>query len=394
MDKMSMQAADRLGNVHEYYFSAKLEEIRRMNAAGADVLNLGIGSPDLPPSPKVKAALSEEASKDDTHAYQSYKGVPELRAAITDYYDRTYKVNLNPETEVLPLLGSKEGVSHISMAFLNPGDEVLIPDPGYPTYAVVTQLAGAKPTVYTLDGENDWGIDWDQLNNMDLSKVKIMWVNYPNMPTGSKGSMELFEEIVAFGRQHNILICHDNPYSRILNDEPLSMLAVLGAKDVVLELNSLSKSHNMAGWRLGWVSGSEEHIDTVLRYKSNIDSGMFLPVQRGGIAALEEGEDWFEQLNSEYRTRKDLVCQMLDDLGCSYSPEQAGLFIWARIGDGQESSEIFCDTILQEAKVFLAPGTIFGKNGEGYVRVSLCNSPKVLIKAGQRISEYARITIG
>ena len=394
MDKMSMQAADRLGNVHEYYFSAKLEEIRRMNAAGADVLNLGIGSPDLPPSPKVKAALSKEASKDDTHAYQSYNGIPELRAAIADYYDRTYKVNLNPETEVLPLLGSKEGVSHISMAFLNPGDEVLIPDPGYPTYAVVTQLAGAKPTVYTLDGENDWGIDWDQLNNMDLSKVKIMWVNYPNMPTGSKGSMELFEEIVAFGRQHNILICHDNPYSRILNDTPMSMLAVAGAKDVVLELNSLSKSHNMAGWRLGWVSGREEHIDTVLRYKSNIDSGMFLPVQRGGIAALEEGEAWFEQLNSEYRTRKDLVCQMLDALGCSYSPDQAGLFVWARIRDGQESSEIFCDAILKEANVFLAPGTIFGKNGEGYVRVSLCNSPKVLIKAGQRISEYARITIG
>ena len=363
-----------------------------MNAAGADVLNLGIGSPDLPPSAKVRRVLATEASRDDTHSYQSYKGIPELRDAIANSYERTYHVKLKADNEVLPLLGSKEGVSHISMAFLDPGDQALIPDPGYPTYATATQLAGARPLMYSLDANNDWGIDWNQLNNMDLSRVKIMWVNYPNMPTGSKGSMELFEEIVAFGREHHILICHDNPYSRILNDTPLSMLAVDGARDVVLELNSLSKSHNMAGWRLGWVSGSEEHIATVLRYKSNIDSGMFLPVQRGGIAALEEGEDWFEQLNSEYRNRKDMVCQMLDELGCTYNLNQAGLFVWAGIGTGEPSVENFCDTILREAKVFLAPGTVFGKNGEGYVRVSLCNPMAVLNEAAQRIGEYAKIS--
>jgi len=387
-----MLPANRLGNLQEYYFSTKLDEIRRMNATGADVLNLGIGSPDLPPSTMVRTVLSTEASRDDTHSYQSYKGVPELRDAIANYYDRIYHVKLDVDGEVLPLLGSKEGVAHISMAFLNPGDKALIPDPGYPTYSAATQLAGASPLMYSLDANNAWGIDWDQLNNMDLNGVKIMWVNYPNMPTGAKGSMQLFEEVVAFGREHQILICHDNPYSRILNDTPLSILAVDGARDVALELNSLSKSHNMAGWRLGWVSGSKEHIATVLRYKSNIDSGMFLPVQRGGIAALREGEDWFEQLNSEYRNRKVMVCQMLDELGCTYNLNQAGLFVWAEVGTGKGSAESFCDTILHEARVFLAPGTVFGKNGEGYVRVSLCNPMTVLSEAAKRIGEYARIS--
>jgi len=396
-----MQAADRLDTIQEYYFSRKLEEIRIMNADGANVLNLGIGSPDLPPSPRVIEALSSSAAKDSAHAYQSYKGIPALREAIAAYSDTIYGVSLNQEDEILPLLGSKEGISHISMAFLNPGDEVLVPNPGYPTYSAATCLAGAKPVFYNLDNRNDWGIDWEQLAQMDLSKIKIMWVNYPNMPTGAKGSLTLFEELVAFGKDKGILICHDNPYSRILNDEPLSMLAVPGAKDVVLELNSLSKSHNMAGWRLGWVSGSSDHIKTVLRYKSNIDSGMFLPVQHGGIAALQEGEDWFEILNAEYSKRRELVWKMLDELGCTYSKDQAGLFVWAKIGGGQldadaspvasAKGEAFCDEVLQESKVFFAPGTVFGSNGEGYIRVSLCSKMDVLEEAAQRIGEMAKV---
>ena len=356
-----------------------------MNAEGAGILNLGIGSPDMPPSPKVIAALSAEAAKESAHAYQSYKGIPELRHAIADYCQRTYAVQLNGDAEVLPLLGSKEGIAHISMAFLNPGDEVLVPDPGYPTYAAATRLAGATPISYDLDEDKDWAVDWERMGKMDLSKVKLMWVNYPNMPTGSRGSLKLFEEIVAFGIEHNILICHDNPYSRILNGDPLSMLGVEKSKDIVLELNSLSKSHNMAGWRLGWVSGSAAHIKTVLRYKSNIDSGMFLPVQRGGIAALQEGADWFEALNAEYAKRKQVVLGMLDKLGCSLGKDQSGLFVWAKIGDGQSGSEEFCDALLHDAGVFFAPGTIFGKNGEGYLRVSLCSSIEVLEDAAQRV---------
>ena len=390
MEKMAIPAADRLGNIQEYYFSTKLEEIRQMNVGGADVLNLGIGSPDLPPSPRVIAALSSEAAKDSAHAYQSYKGIPELRSSIATYSEKTYGVTLNSETEILPLLGSKEGVSHISMAFLNPGDEVLIPNPGYASYSAATHLAGAKTVSYNLAENDDWALDWAQLNRMDLSRVKMMWVNYPNMPTGSKGSLDLFERVVAFGRQHNILICHDNPYSRILNDEPLSMLAVSGAKDVVLELNSLSKSHNMAGWRLGWVSGAAAHIKSVLRYKSNIDSGMFLPVQMGGIAALKESDDWFNALNSEYENRRVQVWKLLDALNCVYDKQQSGLFVWAKIRNGKYGAEYYCDSILKEAKVFLAPGTIFGSNGEGYVRVSLCSTIDTLTEAARRIDEYVQ----
>jgi len=390
MHKMDIAASDRLANIHEYYFSVKLEEIREMNANGDAVLNLGIGSPDMPPSPAVGAALAKEAEKDSSHAYQSYKGIPELREAIGEYYENSYGVQLNPDDEILPLLGSKEGIAHISMAFLNPGDEVLVPDPGYPTYSAATHLAGAKPVVYSLDENNGWAINWEEIREIDLGKVRMMWVNYPNMPTGALGSEQLFEELVAFGKEQGILICHDNPYSRILNDQPLSALSIDGAKDIVLELNSLSKSHNMAGWRLGWVSGSANHIKTVLRYKSNIDSGMFLPIQRGGIAALQEGEEWFEALNAEYRKRRELVFKMLDSLGCKYSEEQSGLFVWASIGEVIAGSEAFCDNLLQEAKVFFAPGTIFGKNGEGYVRVSLCTSIEILSEAAKRLEKFVK----
>ncbi|RYF85710.1 MAG: aminotransferase class I/II-fold pyridoxal phosphate-dependent enzyme [Chitinophagaceae bacterium] len=379
------QVANRLNGIGEYYFSQKLRQIEEMNKAGAAVINLGIGSPDMAPDATVIDTLQIESNKPTVHGYQSYKGVPKLREAMSDWYQRWYGVSLDPAAEILPLIGSKEGIMHICMTYLNEGDEALIPNPGYPTYRSAVTLAGAKCVEYKLTEEQNWQPDFDALQSSDLSKVKLMWVNYPHMPTGQLPTAELFEKLVAFGQKHNILICHDNPYSFILNEQPLSLLSVNGAKDVVIELNSLSKSHNMAGWRIGMLCGEKERIDEVLRFKSNMDSGMFLPLQLAAASALALDEEWHEKLNDQYKARREKVFELLESVGCRYSTSQAGLFVWAKVpaefGDGYALS----DQLLNEAKVFLTPGGIFGNEGDNYIRVSLCSKVENLELAIQRI---------
>lgn len=379
--------AKRLQGTQEYYFSRKLREIDQLNAEGKAVINLGIGSPDLPPHASVIEALNTQAHRPDTHAYQGYKGIPALRKAIADWYLRFYNVTLQPDTEVLPLIGSKEGIMHICMTYLQEGDEALVPNPGYPTYRAAVELSGAKVVDYDLTEANHWLPDLDALDKTDLSKVKLMWVNYPHMPTGTKADTAFFEKLVAFGKQHNILICHDNPYSFILNDQPQSLLAVPGAKDVVLELNSLSKSSNMAGWRVGMLAGKEEYITEVLRFKSNMDSGMFQPVQAAAVKALELGKDWYDALNTIYAGRRKKVMELLDVLGCRYDPQQVGLFVWAKIPAGYADGYAVSDEVLQQAFVFITPGGIFGTNGNGYIRVSLCKDEKVFEEAISRIKK-------
>jgi LL-diaminopimelate aminotransferase len=378
----------RIERVEEYYFSRKLAEVRKLDTQGVPVINLGIGSPDLPPSKETIDALETTARKPGSHGYQNYKGIPALRQAIASFNERTYGVTLDPETMILPLVGSKEGILHIMMAFVDEGDEVLIPDPGYPTYASVANLVGAKLRTYKLDAARDWSVDVDALDREDLSKVKVMWVNYPHMPTGVQASRQQLQALVDLARRHQFLIVNDNPYSLILNDAPASLLAVEGANDIALELNSLSKSHNMAGWRIGWVAGRPEFIDAVLRVKSNMDSGMFLGLQQAAIEALKSGESWFMNVNKVYSERKAIAQQVLDLLGCVYSHKQSGLFVWAKAPDHVASVETWIDEILYGAKVFVTPGFIFGKQGERYVRISLCAPVEKLQEAFERLKKW------
>jgi LL-diaminopimelate aminotransferase len=368
-----MTTSRRLEGIGEYYFSTKLREIDELNKQGKTVINLGIGSPDLPPHPEVIRVLQEESARPNVHAYQSYKGSPVLRKAIAEWYKQWYGVELNPDTEILPLIGSKEGIMHICMTYLNEGDGALVPNPGYPTYRSAVKLAGGECIDYTLTGEGGWFPDFAELERLaGGGRIKLMWVNYPQMPTGQLPDREVFEKLVAFGKKHDILICHDNPYSFILNDKPMSLLAVPGAKEVVIELNSLSKSQNMAGWRVGTLSGAKERIDEVLRFKSNMDSGMFLPVQLAAAKALSLGKDWYDSVNAVYRERRGYVFELLELLKCTFSKDQVGMFVWAKIPEGYADGYALSDRVLYEAGVFITPGGIFGPAGQGYVRVSLC----------------------
>lgn len=380
-----IEVADRLHSVEEYYFSRKLKEVNLLIASGKPVINLGIGSPDLQPPQKVVEALTEGLLSPVAHKYQSYQGLPELRQAISGFYKTHYDVNLSPNTEVLPLMGSKEGIMHISMAYLNKGDEVLIPNPGYPTYQSVTKLLEAKPVFYNLDAANNWQPDFEALEQLDLTKVKLMWVNYPHMPTGTQPSETLFENLVAFAKKHDILIVNDNPYSFILNDNPSSILNVEGAKDVCLELNSLSKTYNMAGWRVGMVVGDNKYITDILKVKSNMDSGMFYGIQKGAIEALNCSSMWFATLNNVYRERRDLVWKLAEALNCTYDENATGLFVWAKLPEHVKAEE-YIDLILKEKSIFLTPGTIFGSQGEGYIRFSLCAQTEDLQEAIKRVS--------
>lgn len=379
-----IKQANRLNDVKEYYFSSKLREVRALAASGKDIINLGIGSPDLPPPPQVISALNEAMVNTGAHQYQPYKGTADFRNAIAEFYREKYGVSLNPESEILPLMGSKEGILHISMAFLNEGDEVLIPNPGYPTYSSVTNLVGAKAVYYDLAEETQWLPNLETLAKKDLSKVKIMWVNYPHMPTGASATDVVFEDLVKFGRDHTILVVNDNPYSFILNDHPKSILQVPGSKEVVLELNSLSKSFNMAGWRIGMLSGSEENLNTVLKVKSNMDSGMFYPLQAGAAAALRLNGNWFSLQNEIYGTRKEKILELAAALDCKPAKEQAGMFIWAKIPEGT-TSEAFVDFLLDKYCIFTAPGFIFGDKGEGYIRFSLCATEENIKRAIKRV---------
>jgi len=384
---MKIELASRLNGIGEYYFSRKLSEIAELNKQGDAVINLGIGSPDMPPHPSVIETLQTEAAKPNVHAYQSYKGADVLRNAFAAWYKKWYGVELNPATEILPLIGSKEGIMHICMTYLNEGDEALIPNPGYPTYRSAVQLTGGKCVEYELKEENNWLIDFDELEKKDLSKVKLMWVNYPQMPTGQLPTKELFEKLVAFGKKHTILICHDNPYSFILNETPMSLLGVEGAKEVVIELNSLSKSHNMAGWRVGVLCGAKERVDEVLRFKSNMDSGMFLPLQFAAAKALGLEKDWYDEVNKVYKSRRKKAYELLDILGCSYSKEQVGMFLWARIPEKNKDSYELCDEVLYKARVFITPGGIFGSAGEKFLRVSLCSPEEKFEASIERIKK-------
>nr|WP_299175429.1 aminotransferase class I/II-fold pyridoxal phosphate-dependent enzyme [uncultured Allomuricauda sp.] len=367
-----MITAERLNTVQEYYFSRKLREVRGMINAGKPIINMGIGSPDLAPSPKVLETLKDSIADTGAHQYQSYQGLPALREAIANFYQAKFKVEVDSSTEILPLMGSKEGIMHISMAFLNEGDEVLLPNPGYPTYASVTKLVGAVPKTYDLKAENGWFPDLNELSKQDLSKTKVMWVSYPHMPTGATATIKQLKELVDFANANEILLVNDNPYSFVLSHDPISILSIEGAKNCTLELNSLSKTFNMAGWRVGMVLGSSEHINAVLKVKSNMDSGMFYGIQKGAIAALQSGAEWFEHLDEVYTKRRELMFELVEKLGCEYSKDAVGMFVWCKLPEGAASSEEFIDRILVEKNIFIAPGTIFGSNGEGYIRFSLC----------------------
>jgi aspartate/methionine/tyrosine aminotransferase len=390
---MIIPKANRLNDVQEYYFARKLAEVRALMAQGKKIINLGIGDPDLPASDNTVQALTDSAQLPTSHGYQPYRSIPALRTALADWYQQTYDVTLNPETEVLPLLGSKEGVFHISLAFLNPGDKVLVPNPGYPAYAAVTKLVGAEPVYFDLTADNNWLPDLDALAKQDLSGVKLMWLNYPNMPTGALATEEDFARIIHFAQAQNILIVHDNPYSLVLNTKPpVSILHVPGALYNCLELNSLSKSFNMAGWRVGTVMGQKEYIDAIIAVKSNLDSGMFLPVQQAAIKALQNPEEWHEARNKVYRQRRELIYQLLDLLDCTYATNATGMFVWARVPDEITDVEAFLDIILHEAHVFLTPGKIFGSNGERYVRVSVCATEENITEAIHNIHQFLTVT--
>jgi aspartate/methionine/tyrosine aminotransferase len=383
---MNWTLSNRLEGIGEYYFATKLREIAELNKAGKQIINLGIGSPDLPPHPDVIKTLQEEAAKDNVHAYQSYNGSPVLREAIAEWYKKYYEVdNIDPAKEILPLLGSKEGIMHICMTYLNQGDQVLIPNPGYPTYTSAVKLAGGTPLYYELTAENNWAPDFDSLEKSDLSKVKLMWVNYPQMPTGQQPNKSLFEKLVAFGKQHHILICHDNPYAFILNDHPESLLAVEGAKEVVIELNSLSKSQNMAGWRVGMLIAGEDRVNEILRFKSNMDSGMFLPVQLAAAKALSLDQSWYDSVNKIYTERREKVFELLDLLDCTFSKTQVGMFVWAKIPAKYKDGYALSDKVLYDANVFITPGGIFGTAGNNYIRVSLCGSMEKFNEAIKRV---------
>lgn len=377
--------ANRVGSVQEYYFSKKLKEVAEMNAAGKNVINLGVGSPDLPPSEQTIETLCEHARKANEHGYQPYVGIPELREGFAGWYKNWYGVDLDPRTEIQPLIGSKEGILHISLAFLNPGDGVLVPNPGYPTYSSVSKLVEARLIPYELKEEAGWQPDFEELEKMDLSNVKLMWTNYPNMPTGANASVELYEKLVAFGRKHGIIICNDNPYSFILNERPLSILSVPGAKEVCIEMNSMSKAHNMPGWRMAMLASNARFVQWILKVKSNIDSGQFKPMQYAAVEALSAKKEWYDNMNRVYRGRRDLAGRIMRALGCEYDENQVGMFLWGRIPDQAESGEAIADKVLYEANVFLTPGFIFGSRGERYIRISLCCKNETLEEALNRI---------
>lgn len=381
-----IKTADRLSGIEEYYFSKKLAEIATLNKAGNQIINLGVGSPDMMPPQAAIKTLQLTAEQDYVHGYQSYRGIPELRNAFSQWYRSTYQVTLDADKEVLPLIGSKEGIIHISMTYLQAGDSALVPNPGYLSYATATKLAGASPIYYNLKEENGWLPDIEELERMNLSYVKIMWVNYPHMPTGARGAKKLFEELRAFGEKHNILICNDNPYSLILNDNPLSIISEKPNYQV-LELNSLSKSHNMAGWRIGAIIGHESHINNILKFKSNVDSGMFRPIQLAAVEALSQPKEWVESINTEYDKRRQIVFQMLSTLGFEVNENQVGLFVWAKARDEIKDVEQWVDKMLYEKQVFITPGKIFGTQGERYIRISLCSSEEILKEALIRLKK-------
>lgn len=385
MNKLLIAPANRIQGLEEYYFSTKLKQIREMNLTAPAVINLGIGSPDQAPAAVVTDELAFQARDAGAHGYQPYQGIPELRKAFTGWYQRQYSVQLNPETEILPLFGSKEGLMHIAMSFLGPGDAALVPDPGYPAYPAVTRLAGATVKTYKLDERNGWLPDLDTIEKEDITDVKVMWVNYPHMPTGTRAPKSLYRNLVAFALDHRILLVNDNPYSFILNEEPISLLSVEGAMETALELNSLSKSHNMAGWRIGMVAGRKEYLDYLMRFKSQMDSGMFRPMQQAAVRALEAGPEWYEQVNAVYRERKMAAHALLDELGCTYRQDQSGLFVWARIPATEQSGQDLSERILLNNRVFITPGFIFGSQGDSFVRISLCQPKGVILEAIKRI---------
>lgn len=382
---MKMTTATRLESVKEYYFSKKLREVAGLIQAGKPILNMGIGSPDLPPHPSVVEALQEGLSHPKAHMYQSYQGLPALREAIAGFYYRNYNVVLSPSSDILPLMGSKEGIMHISLAFLNKGDQVLIPNPGYPTYSSVTQLVEATPVFYPLSDDNNWQPDFTALEALDTTKIKLMWLNYPNMPTGAKAQTETFKRLIQWAKDNQILLVNDNPYSFILNDNPQSILSLPNAMEVCMELNSLSKSFNMAGWRVGILAGNEEHIQAVLKVKSNMDSGMFYGIQQGAIAALNAPSSWFHELNKVYKRRRVLVEELANLMDTTFDPNSVGMFVWAKLNDNSLSAEEYIDKILYEKDIFITPGTIFGSQGEGYIRFSLCVTEEQIQTAINRI---------
>ena len=383
-----IKPASRFGQVEEYYFSRKLREIAQMNAEGKNVINLGIGSPDLAPAKEVIQVLNERSRMEGNHAYQSYVGIPELRKAFSGWYKKYFNVDLNPVNEVLPLIGSKEGIMHISMTYLEAGDEVLVPNPGYPAYAAVAKLTGANIRNYELRPESGWLPDLDVLRESDLSRVKLMWINYPNMPTGTQASFTFFESLIRFAREHQILICNDNPYAFILNEKPQSILAIPGAKEVALELNSLSKAHNMAGWRVGMIGGKANYLSDVLKFKSNMDSGMFRPIQEAAVRALAQPKNWYEELNKIYQKRRNVVFSLLDRLDCTYQQDQVGMFVWAAIPDVYQDAYALSDRVLYDHNVFVTPGGIFGTQGNKYVRISLCSKLGQLEEAMERLQDF------
>ena len=384
----NIQPADRLASVSEYYFSRKLKEVAQMNAEGKNVISLGIGSPDMPPSEETINVLCEQAKRADVHGYQPTVGIPELRYAMADWYKRWYDVDLDPSCEIQPLIGSKEGILHVTLAFVNPGDQVLVPNPGYPTYTSLNKILGSEIVNYNLREDNGWQPDFEELEQMDLSRVKLMWTNYPNMPTGANATMELYEKLVAFARKHNIVIVNDNPYSLILNKKPLSILNVPGAKECCIEFNSMSKSHNMPGWRVGMLASNAQFVQWILKIKSNIDSGTFRPLQLAAAQAYHNSMEWHEEANIEvYSRRRQLAEEIMRTLGCSFDTNQVGMFLWGRIPDSCNDVEDLTERVLHEARVFITPGFIFGTNGKRYIRISLCAKEEKLAEALERIKK-------
>ena len=384
---MNIIPAQRVTEVQEYYFSKKLKEVAQLNAQGADIISLGIGGPDRPPHKDVIDTLCAEAQVESNHSYQPYVGIPQLRQAFARWYNSWYGVELDANTEIQPLIGSKEGILHVSLAFLNPGDGVLVPNPGYPTYSSVSRLAQAEIFNYDLTEGNGWYPDFDALEKLPLERIKLMWINYPHMPTGTPATLDLYQKIIDFGRRHNIVIVNDNPYSFILNDKPMSILQIEGAKDIAIEMNSMSKSHNMAGWRVGMLASNPTFINWILKVKSNIDSGQFKPVMLAAVKALEADKDWYTTLNNLYRSRRNVAEEIMTELGCTFNPSQRGLFLWGRIPDSIASSETLADKVLYDARVFITPGFIFGSNGDRYIRISLCATEENMRRALNRIRE-------
>ena len=381
----NIKPAERISQVKEYYFSKKLREIAEMNAHGADIISLGVGGPDRPPHAEVIDTLCKEARLDNAHGYQPYVGIPELRKAFVEWYRKYYNVTLDPNTEIQPLIGSKEGILHTTLAFVNPGDGVLVPNPGYPTYTSVSRLADAHIFQYDLTEENNWEPDFDALEQLPLEQIKLMWTNYPNMPTGHRASLTLFKKLVEFGRKHNIVIVNDNPYSFILNANPLSILSIDGAKDIAIEMNSLSKSHNMAGWRIAMIASNPQFIQWILRVKSNVDSGQFRPMMMAAAKALQCDKSWYDHINATYQRRRTIAEQIMHTLGCTFDPSQAGLFLWGKIPTNSTDAETLSEKILHNARVFITPGHIFGSNGNRYLRISLCCPEQKMQEALSRI---------